>query len=105
MIVRSLLPSAAAAAWLMTATAGPAAAVEFGLGGRPFEALMGDGFRIVAAVPMPGLVVPVLVLAKDGTPDAFMCFQQFRDCPRLKDSPTNTPPGLGLSPAPDVPLR
>ena len=105
MTVRSMFRSAAAAACLAATSSAPAGAVEFGQGGRPFEALMGKGFRIVAAAAMPGFVVPVFLLGKDGTPDTFMCVQQFRDCLRLVDSPTNTPRGLAIPSAPQAPPR
>lgn len=105
MIVASLLRQAAAAACLVAASSIPARAVEFGQGGRPFEALMGEGYRIVAAAPMPGLVVPMLLLGKDSSPDTFICVQQIRDCARLVDSPTNRPPGLAAPLFPQAPPR
>jgi len=105
MTVPSTLRQVAAAACLVATSSVPATAVEFGQGGRPFEALMGEGFRIVAAAPMPGLVVPMLLLGKDGTPDTFMCVQQIRDCVRLVDSPTNSPPGLAVPSFPQAPPR
>ena len=94
MTTRLILSLASAAVWLSLGAPAPAGAVEFAQSGRSFEALMKDGYRIVAASSTLGLVVPVLVLGKDGTPDVFMCFQQFRDCVRLVDSPNNTPPGV-----------
>lgn len=101
MIVRSALQFAVmTAGWLGLAAATPAGAVEFAPSGKSFETLMTDGYRIVAAVSTPGLVIPLLLLGKDGRPDVFMCFQQFRDCGRLVDSPNNTPPGVV---APNVP--
>lgn len=100
MTTRSVLRFAAAAACLMAAASVPAAAVEFGQGGRPFEAVIEEGFRVVATVVLPGFSVPVLLLGKARTPDTFMCFQQFRDCQRLVDPPTNAPPGFAMPSAP-----
>lgn len=102
MIVRHIPRLARAAACLLAAGAVPAAAVEFSPAGRPFEALMADDFRIIAAAGMPGLVVPTLLLGKDGSPDVYICVQQIRDCPRLVDSPNNNPLGLKGPSAPDA---
>ena len=80
----------------------PAGAVDVSTSGKSFETLMKDGYRIVAATEMAGLVVPMLLLSKDGKPEVFMCLQQFRDCVQLVDSPNNTPPGVtvpGLPPS------
>lgn len=83
----------------------PASAVEFAQTGKSFQDLMADGYRLVAASPTPGLVIPMLMLAKDGSPEIFMCFQQFRDCVRLVDSPNNTPVGVPAPEVPQVPSR
>ena len=105
MTAPSILRQVAAAASLMVASSVPATAVEFGQGGRPFEALMGEGFRIVGATPMPGLVVPMLLLGKDGTPDTSMCIQRIRDCVRLVDPLINSPQGLAVPSFPQAPPR
>lgn len=105
MIVRSTLKRVAVALSFGFVAAAPAAAIDFAQGGKSFETLMKEGFRIAAASPAPGFVVPLLILTKDGTPDVFMCFQQFRDCVRLVDSPNNLPPGVVVPGVPQAPSR
>lgn len=102
MIVSSILRPALAALCLVSVSPAPASAYEFTKTGKPFETLLKEGYRIVAAASTPGDPIPVLFLVKDLSPDTFSCLARVRDCLMLIDSPDNDLLGPGASSGPQI---
>ena len=69
--------------------ASPAWAVETAQSDKTFVGLLGEGYRIIATGPQSGLVIPLI--------------QLFRNCARLVDSLSNSPPMPGGAPFPALP--